>query len=122
MERPRVGPCEERSVRLWIEVVECVRERDAEAVVIVAPLQAALTPLPLHRVRLHPVDGSEAHLVQLALLRHAFDCKRASVAILDAPHAEIKPGSIVAYVRVRQAIAAHVASEVLVVRLGLHAA
>lgn len=48
LEGPRVCPCKKRSVSRWIKVVKRMGECDAEAIVVVAPLQATLAPFPLH--------------------------------------------------------------------------
>ena len=121
LEGPRVCPCKKRSVGRRIKVVKGMGECDAEAIVVVAPLQATLTPLPLHRVRLDPVDWLEAHFVELTLLSHSFYCKRARISVLDALDVEVEPCAVVSDVGVGQSITAHVASKMLGICVGLDA-
>ena len=64
-----------------------------------------------------PVDGFQAHFIEFTLLGHTFDSKSARISILDPLDVEIKPRAIVANIGVRQAIAVHIASKMLIVRI-----
>ena len=104
LETKRVSPCKKRRVCICIEVAERMTERHCKTILFVAPLHWTLASLPLHRVRLDPVNRSEAHLVELALLGHAFHCKSKLVTVLDPFDAEIKPCPIVTHVCVWQPV------------------
>ena len=117
LEGPRVSPCKKGSVCLCVEIIKGVRERHIKAIIVVAPLQTARASLPLHGVRLNPIDRPKAHFVQLALLCHPLNRKGASIAILHTLDTEVKPSAIVAHIRVWQAIAAHIARKVPMVGL-----
>ena len=92
-------------------------ERNTEAIIVVTPLKTSSAPFPLHGVRLDSVDGFQAHFIEFTLLGHTFDGKSARISILDPFYVEIEPSAIVANIGVRQAIAAHIASKMLIVRI-----
>ena len=78
-----------------------MRERHAEAVLLIAPLERTLTPLPLHRVWLDAIDGAQAHLVEFPLLGHTLDRKGDTHAVLHTLHAKVEPCAVVAGASVR---------------------
>ena len=85
-------------------------ELDLEVLLDVAPSQQALASLPLHAVWTDSVDWSQAHLIELALLRHTLHVELECLAILNSFNAEIEPGVIVASLGVWCGIPRHVAS------------
>lgn len=97
-------------------------ECDRETGIFRSPRANALTLFPFHRVGLDPVDRPQSHLVQLALLGHAFNRERARVTVLDSFHAEIEPCAKVAHICVRQSIPVHVTVEKLWIIICLDAA
>jgi hypothetical protein len=101
-----VGPREVGSVRLGVEVVEVVRETDAETVLgMVVPLEHTLLPLPLHRVGRDAINWPQAHLVELSLRCHATDVESQRVPALNALHAEVEPRVEMSFGRIGQAVA-----------------
>jgi len=99
-----------------------MREGDAEAAVLITPLQGALAALPPHGVRLDAVDRSQAHFIKLSLLRHALYRKSQCVPIVDTCDAEVKPRAVVPDICIGQPVAIHKAREMFRVAIRLNTA